>query len=63
IRRTDGGAELMFGSQIQTVDQAMAAQVLGLKPEQVGVKTLLAGGSFGRRGPRTPTWRARQPRS
>ena len=49
IRRTDGGAELILGSQIQTVDQAMAAQVLGLKPEQVGVKTLLAGGSFGRR--------------
>jgi isoquinoline 1-oxidoreductase subunit beta len=50
IRRTDdGGVELMFGSQLQTIDQAMAAQVLGLKPEQVKIKTLLAGGSFGRR--------------
>jgi len=50
IRRTDdGGAELMFGSQLQTIDQAVAAQVLGLKPEQVKIKTLLAGGSFGRR--------------
>lgn len=50
IRRTDdGGVELMFGSQLQTVDQAVAAGVLGLKPEQVKIETLLAGGSFGRR--------------
>jgi isoquinoline 1-oxidoreductase beta subunit len=50
IRRTeDGGVELLFGSQLQTVDQAVAAGVLGLKPEQVKIKTLLAGGSFGRR--------------
>jgi isoquinoline 1-oxidoreductase beta subunit len=49
IRRTDGGVELIFGSQLQTVDQTVAAQVLGLKPEQVAVKTVLAGGSFGRR--------------
>jgi len=50
IRRTeDGGAELMFGSQLQTVDQAVAARVLGLKSGQVKIKTLLAGGSFGRR--------------
>ena len=50
IRRTDdGGAELMFGSQLQTIDQATAAAVLGLKPEQVKIQTLLAGGSFGRR--------------
>jgi isoquinoline 1-oxidoreductase beta subunit len=50
IRRTDdGGAELLFGSQLQTVDQMVAAGVLGLKPEQVKIKTMLAGGSFGRR--------------
>jgi isoquinoline 1-oxidoreductase beta subunit len=50
IRRTDdGGVELLFGSQLQTVDQAVAAGVLGLKPEQVKIQTLLAGGSFGRR--------------
>ena len=48
-RTADGGAELMFGSQLQTVDQQTAAAVLGLKPEQVKIKTLLAGGSFGRR--------------
>jgi isoquinoline 1-oxidoreductase beta subunit len=50
IRRTeDGGAELLFGSQLQTIDQNVAAGVLGLKPQQVKIKTLLAGGSFGRR--------------
>ncbi len=50
IRRTDdGGVELLFGSQLQTVDQNVAAGVLGLKPEQVKIQTLLAGGSFGRR--------------
>lgn len=50
IRRTDdGGVELLFGSQLQTIDQATAAAVLGLKPEQVKITTLLAGGSFGRR--------------
>lgn len=50
IRRTaDGGVELLFGSQLQTVDQSSAAAVLGLKPEQVKITTLLAGGSFGRR--------------
>ena len=50
IHRTDdGGVELNFGSQMQTVDQGVAAAVLGLKPEQVKINTLLAGGSFGRR--------------
>jgi isoquinoline 1-oxidoreductase subunit beta len=38
-----------FGSQLQTLDQATIAGVLGLKPEQVEIETLLAGGSFGRR--------------
>jgi isoquinoline 1-oxidoreductase beta subunit len=49
IRRTANGVELIYGCQTQTLDQAMAASVLGLKPEQVEIKTLLAGGSFGRR--------------
>jgi isoquinoline 1-oxidoreductase beta subunit len=43
------GAELWVGSQFQTVDQAAAAKVLGLKPEQVKLNTMLAGGGFGRR--------------
>ncbi|MDP3494174.1 MAG: xanthine dehydrogenase family protein molybdopterin-binding subunit [Hyphomonadaceae bacterium] len=37
------------GSQMPTGDQAAACSVLGLKPEQVVITTLLAGGSFGRR--------------
>ena len=37
------------GSQMPTVDQAVAAGILGLKPEQVKIDTRLAGGSFGRR--------------
>ncbi|MDQ4061188.1 MAG: molybdopterin-dependent oxidoreductase, partial [Pseudomonadota bacterium] len=49
IRRAGDGVELLFGSQLQTVDQSVVAQTLGLKPEQVAIKTLLAGGSFGRR--------------
>jgi isoquinoline 1-oxidoreductase subunit beta len=50
IRRTEaGGVELMLGSQAQTIDQQATARVLGLKVEQVKIKTLLAGGSFGRR--------------
>ena len=42
-------AELWVGSQFQGVDQGAAARVLGLKPEQVRLNTLLAGGGFGRR--------------
>jgi isoquinoline 1-oxidoreductase beta subunit len=37
------------GSQFQTIDQAAIAQVLGLKPEQVTLFTMPAGGGFGRR--------------
>ena len=37
------------GSQMPTGDQAAACAVLGLKPEQVTIVTMLAGGSFGRR--------------
>ncbi len=37
------------GSQFQTVDQAQVAGVLGLKPEQVVLNTMTAGGGFGRR--------------
>ena len=38
-----------YGCQFQTVDQATIAGVLGIKPEQVKIDMLLAGGSFGRR--------------
>ena len=45
----DGRCEVWNGEQIQTADQARVAQVLGLKPEQVTINMLYAGGSFGRR--------------
>jgi isoquinoline 1-oxidoreductase beta subunit len=45
--------EVWAGSQIQTLDQGTVAHVLGLPPEKVELKTLVAGGSFGRRA--TPT--------
>lgn len=41
------------GSQMQTLDQGIAAQISGLRPEQVEVRTLFAGGSFGRRAVQT----------
>jgi isoquinoline 1-oxidoreductase beta subunit len=49
VRLTAGGCEVWAGSQLQTVDQAVVAAVVGLPPEKVQVHTLLAGGSFGRR--------------
>jgi isoquinoline 1-oxidoreductase beta subunit len=53
IEFTKGKCELWFGSQMQTVDQGVAAKILGLKPTDVQIHTLFAGGSFGRRA--TPT--------
>jgi len=41
--------EIWAGCQFQTLDQATAATILGLKPEQVVIHTLAAGGTFGRR--------------
>jgi len=49
VQLNDAGAEFWAGDQFQTIDQANAAAVLGLKPEQVKINTLFAGGSFGRR--------------
>lgn len=41
--------ELWFACQMPTVDQQQVAAALGIKPEQVTINTLYAGGSFGRR--------------
>jgi len=50
VVRLDGtGCEVWNGEQSQTGDQQAVAQVLGLKPEQVKLNMLFAGGSFGRR--------------
>ncbi|MDO9598170.1 MAG: xanthine dehydrogenase family protein molybdopterin-binding subunit [Azoarcus sp.] len=50
VMRVDtNGCEVWNGEQFQTVDQATIAAILGLKPEQVKLNMLYAGGSFGRR--------------
>ncbi len=41
--------ELWYGAQWQTMDQMMLSALLGLKPEQIRINMLYAGGSFGRR--------------
>jgi isoquinoline 1-oxidoreductase subunit beta len=42
-------ASARYGSQFPTPDHAVIAQVLGLDISKVSLKTILAGGSFGRR--------------
>ncbi len=42
-------ATVWAGTQFQTIDQGAIAQTLGLKPEQVTLNTMPAGGGFGRR--------------
>jgi isoquinoline 1-oxidoreductase beta subunit len=41
--------EIWTGTQFQTLDQGLAAQITGLKPEQVEIHTVFLGGGFGRR--------------
>jgi len=48
-RLSAGRCEIWAGCQFQTIDQANAAAAVGLKPEQVFINTLAAGGTFGRR--------------
>jgi isoquinoline 1-oxidoreductase beta subunit len=49
VRLDAESCEIWAGDQFQTMDQINAAQAAGLKPEQVKIHTLYAGGSFGRR--------------
>jgi isoquinoline 1-oxidoreductase subunit beta len=49
IEASDTGVQVWAGSQFQTMDQGNIAGVFGLKPEQVKINTMFAGGSFGRR--------------
>ena len=48
-RLDNAGCEMWNGEQFQTVDQVQVAKLLGLKPGQVKLNMLYAGGSFGRR--------------
>ena len=49
VKLDEASCEVWNGEQFQTGDQFALAQVLGLKPEQVTLNMLYAGGSFGRR--------------
>ncbi len=49
VRLDASGCEVWNGEQLQTGDQFALAQLLGIRPEQVRINMLYAGGSFGRR--------------
>lgn len=49
VKLGQGECEIWNGEQFQSIDQAMVAQQLGIKPEKVTIHMLYAGGSFGRR--------------
>ncbi|MCG3186085.1 MAG: Isoquinoline 1-oxidoreductase subunit beta [Rhodocyclaceae bacterium] len=49
VRLSPERCEIWNGEQMHTVDQMKVAELLGLKPEQVTLNMLYAGGSFGRR--------------
>ena len=49
VELRENECEIWSASQLQTIDQWVVAELTGLKPEQVKINTLLAGGSFGRR--------------
>lgn len=48
-RVTADGVEVWAGSQLQTVDQQVAAEFGGVTADRVRIHTLFGGGSFGRR--------------
>ena len=51
VMKFDGAkVQARYGSQIQTLDQMQIAKIFGIAVEDVSIETLLAGGSFGRRG-------------
>jgi isoquinoline 1-oxidoreductase beta subunit len=49
VQLTDSGVSIWNGEQSHTADQQAIARLLSLKPEQVRITQLYAGGSFGRR--------------
>lgn len=50
VQFKDGQCEVWNGNQLHSVDQFSLSAVFGIKPEQVKINTVYAGGSFGRRG-------------
>ena len=53
VRLSAGRCEVWTGTQFQTMDQKTAAEIAGLKPEQVEIHTAFLGGGFGRRATTT----------
>jgi isoquinoline 1-oxidoreductase beta subunit len=53
VKITGNNCEIWTGTQMPGLDQAIAAKILGLTPEQVTVNIPFLGGGFGRRA--TPT--------
>ncbi len=52
--KVDGDrCDIWTGTQFQTMDQKVASEILGLKPEQVFIHTTFLGGGFGRRATAT----------
>ncbi|GJE03511.1 xanthine dehydrogenase family protein molybdopterin-binding subunit [Methylobacterium isbiliense] len=49
IEKSGDGYLIHAGSQFQTIEQAVTAQILGTTPDRIRINTLWAGGSFGRR--------------
>lgn len=49
VHLTADKCEVWNGEQFQTIDQMNLARTVGLKPEQITLNMLYAGGSFGRR--------------
>ena len=49
VKLAADGCEIWNGEQLHTGDQHAVAGLLGLKPEQIRINMLYAGGSFGRR--------------
>ncbi|WP_018260873.1 xanthine dehydrogenase family protein molybdopterin-binding subunit [Methylobacterium sp. WSM2598] len=48
-KAADGTYLIHAGSQFQTIEQVVAAQILGTTPDRIRINTVWAGGSFGRR--------------
>ncbi|MGF1704747.1 molybdopterin cofactor-binding domain-containing protein [Enterovibrio baiacu] len=45
----DDKCEMWYGAQLPTIDQFVTASILNIKPENIAINTVFAGGSFGRR--------------
>lgn len=55
-RKADGSIEAWGGFQVQTVEQAVVAAIMGVTPDKVSLNTVWAGGSFGRRATPGADW-------